>query len=90
MGATRIPERDAGARITPQTKWVGILPGHPSQRKETPLPVVTVGQENSADVEICYEDHGAGQPVVLNMDFVSGLTKPSPLLDNFSPPLQTS
>jgi len=65
MGATRIPERDAGARITPQTKWVGILPGHPSQRKETPLPVVTVGQENSADVEIYYEDHGAGQPVVL-------------------------
>ncbi len=26
---------------------------------------VTVGRENSADIEIYYEDHGAGQPVVL-------------------------
>src|SRR5215469_15967468 len=26
---------------------------------------VTVGRENSADIEIHYEDHGAGQPVVL-------------------------
>jgi hypothetical protein len=54
------------------------------------LPVVTVGQENSADIEICYEDHGAGQPMVLNTDFISGLTQPSPLLDYFSPPPQTS
>ena len=29
------------------------------------MPTVTVGQENSAAIEICYEDHGAGQPVVL-------------------------
>jgi pimeloyl-ACP methyl ester carboxylesterase len=29
------------------------------------MPAITVGQENSADVEIYYEDHGAGQPVVL-------------------------
>jgi non-heme chloroperoxidase len=29
------------------------------------MPKVTVGQENSADIEIHYEDHGAGQPVVL-------------------------
>jgi non-heme chloroperoxidase len=26
---------------------------------------VTVGQENGADIEIYYEDHGSGQPVVL-------------------------
>src|SRR5262249_28925984 len=26
---------------------------------------VTVGRENSADIEIYYEDHGVGQPVVL-------------------------
>ena len=26
---------------------------------------ITVGQENSDDIEIYYEDHGAGQPVVL-------------------------
>jgi pimeloyl-ACP methyl ester carboxylesterase len=29
------------------------------------MPAVTVGRENSADIEIYYEDHGAGQPVVL-------------------------
>ena len=29
------------------------------------MPAITVGQENSSDIEIYYEDHGAGQPVVL-------------------------
>ncbi len=29
------------------------------------MPTVTVGRENSADIEIYYEDHGDGQPVVL-------------------------
>ena len=29
------------------------------------MPTVTVGQENSSDIEIHYEDHGVGQPVVL-------------------------
>ena len=29
------------------------------------MPTVTVGRENSGDIEIYYEDHGAGQPVVL-------------------------
>jgi non-heme chloroperoxidase len=29
------------------------------------MPTVTVGQENGAGIEIYYEDHGAGQPVVL-------------------------
>jgi non-heme chloroperoxidase len=29
------------------------------------MPKVTVGRENSADIEIHYEDHSAGQPVVL-------------------------
>ena len=29
------------------------------------MPAVTVGQENNSDIEIYYEDHGAGQPVVL-------------------------
>src|SRR5215471_8652919 len=29
------------------------------------MPTVIVGRENSADTEIHYEDHGAGQPVVL-------------------------
>jgi non-heme chloroperoxidase len=29
------------------------------------MPAVTVGRENNADIEIYYEDHGVGQPVVL-------------------------
>ncbi len=29
------------------------------------MPTVTVGQQNGADIEIYYEDHGEGQPVVL-------------------------
>ncbi|MGA5604514.1 alpha/beta fold hydrolase [Streptomyces griseoincarnatus] len=29
------------------------------------MPFITVGQENSADIELYYEDHGSGQPVVL-------------------------
>ena len=29
------------------------------------MPAITVGKENSSDIEIYYEDHGAGQPVVL-------------------------
>ena len=29
------------------------------------MPRITVGSENSADIEIHYEDHGAGQPIVL-------------------------
>jgi non-heme chloroperoxidase len=29
------------------------------------MPYVRVGEENSADIELYYEDHGSGQPVVL-------------------------
>jgi non-heme chloroperoxidase len=29
------------------------------------MPFVTVGKENSGDIELYYEDHGSGQPVVL-------------------------
>jgi non-heme chloroperoxidase len=29
------------------------------------MPYITVGKENSADIELYYEDHGAGKPVVL-------------------------
>ncbi len=36
-----------------------------SDKKEALMPTVTVGQENSAGIEIYYQDHGAGQPVVL-------------------------
>ena len=29
------------------------------------MPYVKVGQENSGSIDIYYEDHGSGQPVVL-------------------------
>ena len=29
------------------------------------MPFITVGQENSAPIELYYEDHGSGQPLVL-------------------------
>jgi non-heme chloroperoxidase len=29
------------------------------------MPTISVGKENSADIELYYEDHGSGQPVVL-------------------------
>src|SRR4051794_985866 len=38
---------------------------HVPLRKENDMPSITVGQENSAPIEIHYEDVGAGQPVVL-------------------------
>jgi non-heme chloroperoxidase len=37
----------------------------PAIPKGNPMSKVTVGQENSAGIEIYYEDHGTGQPVVL-------------------------
>ena len=32
------------------------------------MPKVTVGRENSADIEIHYEDHGAGKPVTKQIE----------------------
>src|SRR5262249_14420305 len=46
-------------------------PGPERRRRPCPpgggsaMATVTVGQENNTDIEIYYEDHGAGQPVVL-------------------------
>src|SRR5258707_6824656 len=34
-------------------------------RTEDAMPYVTVGQENSGAVDLYYEDHGSGKPVVL-------------------------
>src|ERR1700758_2532974 len=38
---------------------------HLRPQKEDLMPYVTVGKENSADIELYYEDHGSGDPVVL-------------------------
>jgi non-heme chloroperoxidase len=37
----------------------------PISVKETPMDTIAVGQENSAPIELYYEDHGDGPPVVL-------------------------
>jgi hypothetical protein len=29
------------------------------------MPYITVGKENSGNIDLYYEDHGSGQPVVL-------------------------
>src|SRR3977135_3457269 len=36
-----------------------------TDRNEDTMPHVTVGTENTAPIELYYEDHGSGQPVVL-------------------------
>ena len=38
------------------------------------MPFVTVGRENSAAIQIYFEDHGSGSPVVLLHGYVSPLT----------------
>src|SRR5262245_51818124 len=35
------------------------------RRKEPPMPFIQVGEENSGAIELYYEDHGAGRPIVL-------------------------
>src|ERR1700680_1269483 len=35
------------------------------QRKGPAMSTITVGRENTDDIDIYYEDHGTGQPVVL-------------------------
>src|SRR5229473_8463751 len=36
-----------------------------ARRKETFMPYITVGKENSGSIDLYYEDHGSGKPVVL-------------------------
>src|SRR5580692_5988079 len=53
-----LPSRTQGPRLARSRR--------PAPRAEgSRMPTVTVGRENNADIEIYYEDHGAGQPVVL-------------------------
>jgi non-heme chloroperoxidase len=39
--------------------------GQPTKEGAQAMPHVTVGSENGSDINIYYEDHGSGQPVVL-------------------------
>jgi len=66
-GTMHRPERDRGFSATLQAK----PPGSRSAAGGSPLtkgplmPTVTTGQENNSDIEIYYEDHGEGPPIVL-------------------------
>src|SRR5258707_11308180 len=46
----------AGARLCHQSR---------ATRKETFMPYISVGKENSGSIDLYYEDHGSGRPVVL-------------------------
>src|SRR5262245_47646973 len=68
-GATRTPRArpwpyqpaaHIGGRPAPRR---GRRPWPPREGRR--MPTITVGQENNTDIEIYYEDHGVGQPVVL-------------------------
>jgi non-heme chloroperoxidase len=56
---------DAGDLIGP--RWAGVV----SQSDDLPptvrttMPFVTVGEENGQDIQIHFNDHGSGQPIVL-------------------------
>jgi hypothetical protein len=36
-----------------------------TQRKGPTMPTITVGQQNTDDLDVSHEDHGTGQPAVL-------------------------
>jgi hypothetical protein len=37
----------------------------PTTAEEADMPYINVGTENSGTIDLYYEDHGSGQPVVL-------------------------
>src|SRR6202035_795470 len=43
----------------------GLIPGMQANRRERLMPYVHVGAENSGSIDLHYEDHGSGAPVVL-------------------------
>ena len=62
------PEGDAEASTTPQI--TGQAPrtagaDHPTSGKKHHAPQSASARRTNADIELYYEDHGAGQPVVL-------------------------
>src|SRR5437660_5386 len=41
------------------------MPNSEESLQEVPMAFVTVGDENSTRIDLYYEDHGSGQPIVL-------------------------
>src|SRR5258708_6170189 len=62
---TRRPCAKPPRTLTPPPRRGGFAHGRHEGKKNKQMPYVTVGQENSAAIELYYEDHGSGQPVVL-------------------------
>src|ERR1700742_2061125 len=56
-------------RASPSGSYGGVRddrrPGCAEERGAIEMSTITVGQENSTPIEIYYEDHGSGPPVVL-------------------------
>src|ERR1700754_5055667 len=56
-------------RASPSGSYGGVRddrrPGGAGERGAIEMSTITVGQENSTPIEIYYEDHGSGPPVVL-------------------------
>ncbi|HUH79093.1 MAG TPA: alpha/beta hydrolase, partial [Methanoregula sp.] len=44
---------------------MGMGEVHTTRKEGNKMPYITVGKENSGNIDLYYEDHGSGQPVVL-------------------------
>src|SRR6266550_4662995 len=61
---TRQATRDSLGATGPPDAQAAAIP-HQTRNKGECMPRIAVGTENDASIEIHYEDHGSGQPVVL-------------------------
>src|SRR5262249_15790178 len=68
-GAPRMlshPSKSLDTRVLPGlAETPTVCCGEQRRGREAVMPYVTVGRENTADIQIYYEDHGTGQPIVL-------------------------
>src|SRR5580693_4914598 len=60
-----IGSADAQSSQTSPAPVPQIRPGTNELKRRFQMSYVTVGKENSTDIELYYEDHGLGQPIVL-------------------------
>src|SRR5476651_1735604 len=60
MAASLLPHTSRTERLNESSKST-----HPERKREPMSSYIKVGQENSTPIEVYYEDHGSGSPVVL-------------------------
>ena len=60
-----IDSADAQSSQTSPARVPQIRPGTDESKRRYEMSYITVGKENSGDIELYYEDHGSGQPIVL-------------------------